>query len=200
MGTLLRGSAPPARRVEAPLLAASERARALLAGAEAEASLLLASARADAEAIRLAARDEGRQQGLAEASGRLAAAAAERDRQLARAAPELVELALAIARRVVGAAAEREAGLAVDAAARVLSEARARTRVALHVHPADAAEVRRSEPRLAAALEGKPFALVEDEGVGRCGARVVSEAGTIEARLEAQLEALRRVLLDEAAR
>jgi flagellar assembly protein FliH len=196
MATIVRHP-PPVRRVEAPLVSAHQRARVIAAAAADEAARVIDEARREAEELRRAARDAGYEEGLARASGWLAAAVAQRDRLLAEAEPELVDLALAIARRVVGAAAEREAGVALESASRVLAAARGRRSIALHVHPDDAAEVRRAEPRLAAALGGRGLLVVDDASVGRGGARVVTEAGTVDGRLELQLEALRHALLEE---
>ena len=115
-----------------------------------------------------------------------------RARMVRQAERDMVQLALAIARRV----AHREVSLdreLLAAMARValdrLSEA---SRVTIRVHPSDL-------DALAAArhgdLAGDHVTLVADARVGRGGCRLESECGTIEAGIDAQIRELGRALL-----
>jgi flagellar biosynthesis/type III secretory pathway protein FliH len=166
--------------------------------AEADARRIRESAEAERERVLAGAAAAGREEGLARAAAALTAAAAERDRLLASAEPELVRLALAVAGKVVAG----ELALAPEVVARIAAEAlaaaRDRREVVLRVHPADAGLLRAEEPRLLEALSrARAVAVREDPAVGRGGVVVETEAGTVDARIETRLEALRRALLAE---
>lgn len=193
-----RLAAPGRRRIPAPVWEAAGAARRLRAQAEEEARRLVEAARAEAERLRGAAVAAGREEGLARASEHVARAALARDRLLAAAEPQLVELGLELARRIVERAAALDPAVVVELAGRALDAARARAEVTLRAHPADLAALREAEPRLAAALtRARPVALAADPALGRGEVRVETEAGVVEARLGPQLAALRRALSAE---
>jgi flagellar biosynthesis/type III secretory pathway protein FliH len=188
-----------ARRLSAEVCEASLGAREILRRAEAEAARIRARAEADRhDALALAA-EAGRQEGLARAAALLARAAAERDRLLASAERELVRLAVAVAEKVLARSVAADGEAVVAIAARVLDAARSRRQVSLRVNPEDAAALRRGERQLAGGLpRARSLEIREDPGVSRGGVVVETEGGTIDARLEVQLEALARAL-EEAA-
>jgi type III secretion protein L len=194
MATILKAQGPTSRRLEASALAARDAAREVEEEAAAAARRLVEEARADAEEVRRRARDAGREEGLAEATEALARAAAQRDRLLAGLGPELVQLALEVARRVVGAAAERDPDVVVGSATRAIAAARHRASLTLHVNPDDLAAIGAADSRLAALAGGRAIAVVADGAVARGGAVVETEAGSVDARLEPQLDALARAL------
>jgi flagellar biosynthesis/type III secretory pathway protein FliH len=82
-------------------------------------------------------------------------------------------------------------------AARALARARDRREVTLRVHPDDARAARGGEAKLAAILARAPLAVREDAAVPRGGAIVETEAGVVDAGVEAQLAELRRALEEE---
>jgi flagellar biosynthesis/type III secretory pathway protein FliH len=184
-----------ARRVDGAEVLARERAAALLAEAGSRAREIAREAERAAAALRERALDETREAIAAERARLAVAAAVERERWLASAEGELARLALEIARRVVGAAAERERAVAVEAAARALHAARDRCRVLVRVNPADLHAVRAAADRLAAlAPAAAPVGWAPDPAISPGGAVVETEAGRIDASVEAQLEALARAL------
>jgi flagellar biosynthesis/type III secretory pathway protein FliH len=69
--------------------------------------------------------------------------------------------------------------------------------VSLRVHPDDAARLRASRERLEALLVRGSLALREDPAVAPGGAVVETEAGTVDARIETQLDALASALRAE---
>ena len=145
------------------------------------------------------AAEAGRQEGLGRAAATLAGAAAERERRLAGLAGEVAALALEVARKVLGRelAVDPEAVVALATAA--VAEARERREVALRVSPGDAPALRQSEGRLAALLARAPgLSLREDPSLAPGEVVIETEAGTIDARVEAQLAALARALEDVA--
>jgi flagellar assembly protein FliH len=187
--------APGRRRIPAVCWDAAVEAKRRLDEASAEAEALLARAGAEAAEIRAAAAARGHEEGLAMAAETLARAAVERDRLLAASEPQLVDLAFAIASRVVAGVAERHRELVVEVAARALDHARDRADVTLRVHPEDLAALRESESSLLERLpRARRIALVEDGHIGRGGAVVETEGGSIDARLSTQLEGLRGAL------
>jgi len=83
-------------------------------------------------------------------------------------------------------------------AAEALESARDRCEIELRVNPADAETLRAQEPRLLEVLaRARAVAIREDPAVGRGGVIVETEAGTVDARIETRLDALRRALLGE---
>jgi flagellar assembly protein FliH len=196
MAGIVKDAAVPSascRRLDGRLLATRDEAQRLLDEAAADARAIVEGARSEAEQLLLAARERAREEAHAETARWLASVAVERERLLSSAEAEVVALALEVARRVVGVAAERHPEIAVESASRALAAARHRAALSLRVHPADAPAVRAAERRLSSEV-GRAVVLVEDDAVGRGGAVVSSEAGTVVASLEAQLQALRRAL------
>jgi len=198
------GLPPPAaaaavsRRLPAEVCAAAQRSRDVLSAAEAEARAIRESAKADRERILAGAAEAGRQEGLARAAAALTAAAEERDRLIASAEPELVRLALVVAGKVVAGSVALAPEVVCRIAAEALESARDRREIELRVNPADAETLRAQEPRLLEVLaRARAVAIREDPAVGRGGVIVETEAGTVDARIETRLDALRRALLGE---
>lgn len=186
MATVLKAAAQPGSPI-APLDTTNS---ALQERAREEAAAIVDAARSEAAAIRAQARDEGRAQGVAEAVAALGAAAAVRDRLLASSERDVVALGLAVARRLVAAAALDHA-VAVESARLAVARARERVQLTVRVNPADAAAVRAAEPPLALLAPCcSAFAVLDDCSVPRGGAVVETEAGSIDARLESRLEAV----------
>jgi flagellar biosynthesis/type III secretory pathway protein FliH len=101
----------------------------------------------------------------------------------------IVELALGMARRIVGREVELEPALLDGIYRGALAELGALPPAALHVHPADRAGC--EVDRLAAELG---CAVVDDPAVGRGGCRVRGAGAEVDASIDALIEALRRAL------
>jgi flagellar assembly protein FliH len=186
---------PGSRRIPGVVRDAREVARETEAEGRRQAAELLAQARAEAEGLRTAAVSAGREEGLARATEMAVRAALLHDGLLARAEAELVELALAVAGRVLARIVERDGGAVVELAGRALEAARQRSEVTICAHPDDLAALRAAEPQLLGNLpRARRVALVGDATVGRGGVLVETEAGSYDARLAQQLEALGRAL------
>ncbi len=183
------------RRIPAVLWDASVEVRRLREDAARDAADLIAEARREADGIRRAAAASGREEGLAEASELCARAAARGDEVLVEAEKQLVDLAFAIAARVLARVVEKDREAVIEVAARALEAARERREISVRVHPDDIAALRTAEPHLLERMErARRIALREDAAVARGGVIVETEAGTIDARLDSQLAALRRGL------
>ncbi len=182
-------------RIEAELHDAAERAREVVARAEETARRIVAGAEEERTRLSREAEMEGREAGLGRAAAALAGAAAARDHLLAGAQGEVVALALDVARKVLGRELAKEPSAIVDLAARAVAAARERTAVAIRSNPADVPALREAEGRLAALLALAPgLALRPDPSVPRGSVVVETEAGRIDASVEAQIEALQRAL------
>jgi flagellar biosynthesis/type III secretory pathway protein FliH len=165
--------------------------------AECEAERILAAARAEGERLRAEALEAGRRAAEAEAEVLREAAVAEMERLVGEAEEEILRLALAVAGKVVGRAAED--GVAVATARRALARLRGSRQAEVRVHPDDAPAVRAAGPGLLAALAaGARLEVVEDPEVGRGGALVETDTGSIDARVETQLAELGRTLAERA--
>lgn len=107
---------------------------------------------------------------------------------------EILDLAVAVAARIV----RREVSVDADFIVRVLSDALRRVspleEVVAKVNPADLAHIK-AVPGLEARLsEIRHFVLVEDRRVNPGGCLIETAAGSIDARIETQLEEIERAL------
>lgn len=196
MARILKATRAPAvlDRLE---VEARERARALMAEAEAAAQRTRAAAEAERGEVLRAAAHAGMEEGRARAAAALAEVAVARARRLERIEEELAGVALEVARKILGealcAAPERVLALVRSA----LAPVRDRREVVLRLHPLDVELVRAELPRLSALLgRALGLALHEDAGLARGGVVVETEAGRVDARVEAQLELLELALAE----
>jgi flagellar biosynthesis/type III secretory pathway protein FliH len=184
------------RRIDALAFEAREGARAIRARAEEEAARLLAEAGREVALLRERAIAEGRQEGLARAAADLAAAAAARDRLLAAAPGDLLDAAASLAERILDREVSRDEAAVVAMAERALADVRGLRRVVLRAHPDDVPRLRAAGPALGAAAETGAVSLRGDPGLRRGGVVVETEGGDVDARLDVQVEALRRALAE----
>lgn len=187
-------SAAPVPTPEELLAGARERAQQILATAEADAARLRAAAGDDARAERLAAVAEGRAEGMGLAAAALARVAEVRDARLAEVDAAVVDVALEIARRLVGQELAARPEAVLDVARRALRASVGAGDVLLRVAPGDVAAVRDASPSLGDALERGSLAVVEDPALERGEVIVEAVGGRVDARIPAQLEAFRRAL------
>ncbi len=194
---------------------AQQQAADVIAEARAQAELIQEQAHRDGHQAGLEqGLAEGKQQGAEEA---LAAAQATFDKDLAHLADsmtavvrevsdqrlerlhtaehDLLNFAIEIARRVTKVIGETNPDAVRENLRSALQLVLAKSDVAVSVHPADLSTLRQFAARLAddnAALPHITF--VEDEAVSRGGVQIVTEAGLIDATLEAQMDQITRAL------
>jgi flagellar biosynthesis/type III secretory pathway protein FliH len=137
------------------------------------------SAILDADTIREAARRLGEEEGLA----RYIAAI---ERFYASAEPELIRLATAIARKIVGEELRTSPEAIVAIVREALAAARGE-RIVIRVHPSAAALVRKSV--------GQEVQVTASESVAPGGCVIESEFGIVDGQLETQLRVIERALL-----
>ena len=180
-----------ARRIAADEFEARHGARLILEGASAEARRVREVAEAEVRSWRLAAVEAGRQEGLGRAAAQILLAAAERDRLLAGCTGEILDLASAIAGRIL-LREIRPGADAIEAAGRAMSEVRGCRRATLRACPQDVDEIRAIGGRLGEAV-GR-LRILEDPALAPGEVMVEADGATVDGRFRAQLAELRRAL------
>jgi len=194
LGKFVRGG----RIVPAERVGVLAEAEEIMARAREQAAEILAEAREEAAAIRQGARKQGLEAGKSEVLSELAKARAERQRLLAGMQHDVVALALDVARKVI----HREIGQSPEIVAEICSRALTRLVSAraleVRIHPEDLPVVEdRREVLAANAVAGANLEFVADWSVERGGCVIESESGRVDARLDTQLAALEKALLEE---
>jgi type III secretion protein L len=168
--------------------------------AQAEAAQQKQQATAEAVQLKQQAHEqglkEGRDQGAKELAEVVATASARLTQIEAQAVPQLRDLAITIARKVIGSELTLRPEAVVDIIKQVLADkARQRREIVLRVNPEDLAVVREHKPELIEVLSrAKEIGVREDPDVARHGVVIETDAGMIDAQLETQLEVFERVL------
>jgi flagellar assembly protein FliH len=172
----------------------------------------LARARAEAERLRAEAQAQGYAEGAARAEAELqekreafeelvSAIEARQETLFTGLEQETIELALEIAKKVVGHEVEAHPELVVAQVRRCLRRLRDRERVRVRVNPADVETLRAAKESLLAAYDGiGRMDIMDDYRVGPGGCLVESSDGTLDARLDRQLSEVERVLREANAR
>jgi flagellar biosynthesis/type III secretory pathway protein FliH len=201
---ILRHGSPEAAaalgRADALLDEAQARAREVVAAAEEEAARLRAAAAGEAVTARRAAADAGHAEGMGRAAAALALAAEVREAKLAELDSAVVEVALEIARRLVGRELSTSPDAVVEVAGRALRAAAGCGDIVLRASPEDLETLRAAEGRLGTLIERGTLTTAPDPRLGRGEVVVEAPGGRVDARIEAQLEAFRRALQVEEGR
>jgi len=110
----------------------------------------------------------------------------------------LADLALAVARRVVGVSVEFHEEPILQAVQECLGYLQDKSRVVIRVHPDDLEAVRRHRNDWLESLESLEQLVIEgDREVARGGCIVEGKLGDVDAQVEERLERLRAVLIEE---
>jgi len=167
---------------------------------------LVAAAHLEAEAIRAAAREEGFAAGRAEVLAGLAPALAALDEAALEARAqgetaaerlevEAVELAFALAEKVLAASVAVDSGAVLETVRGALRGLVERERITVLVNPAELDLVRAARDELTASLGGVEHCEIQAERrVGPGGAIVRHADGQVDARVETKLERAREVV------
>jgi type III secretion protein L len=166
----------------------------------AEAQKIRDQVQQEAEQIKKQAYEKGYAQGhetgaqeLAQVIAKISVRAQQMEDQ---AIPQLKELALKIARKILGRELEFAPEAVVDIVKQALSEkARQRREIYLRVNPADLHFIREHKAELLEVLSrAKEIGIREDPAVAQHGVVIETDAGVIDAQLETQLAVFERVL------
>ena len=111
---------------------------------------------------------------------------------LSEAEPQIIRMVMDIAEKVIGRQIEK--GAIVDVVKNAISQAAGR-KIVVRVHPADVPMIREREKDLFASLDqNQSVSVKEDEEIPPGGCIVETEMGTVDARLETQLNAIKKAL------
>lgn len=189
---------PGSRRIPSRIWNAELEAEALLSRAREEASEILRRAEQEAALARLAAAEAGREEGLASVTELSCRAAMAKQKTIRQMEGEVIDLAMAVARSIVEAAVERDSEALLVTATRALERARRRAEVTIRANPRDVARLGAAEDALLERLAvADRIAVIPDPEIEVGGVLVITEAGTIDARLDCQLEGVRRALTQD---
>jgi flagellar assembly protein FliH len=155
----------------------------------------VADAKASADAIREAARAEGRQQGRDEIAEHIdvalqlaANAKVERAQLIAEAEPDVIGVAVEIARRIIHAEVQARPDFVQDMVSRALQRVTAQDGIRVRLNPETMRQLGDSLRRATASYAERGVEVVGDESVERVGVVVETRRGTVDGRLETQLE------------
>lgn len=185
--------------IEHEVLSGLEKSEGIVSRARKEASRLrkrarevLAQAVVEKEEERKRGFEQGHQEGLAALTERLIQAEADRNRVLTEAEPQIVRMVAEIAEKVIGR--EIQNGAVVDIVKKAVSQSVGQ-RITVHVHPTDRPVLEEKEKELLEVVDkSQTITVKEDESVSAGGCIVETELGTVDARLETQLAAIRKAL------
>lgn len=173
-----------------------------------QAATILEQAQRQAAQVLAEARIQGYNDGLAQAEAEVkekvaalealeAAVNARQDQFFARMQGEVVELAVAIASKVIGHEVEAHPDLVVEQVRGCLRQLQDRERIRVRVSPDDLETMRAAREQLLAAHDDiRRMDVVEDRRVSQGGCIVESENGTLDARLDRQLKEVERVMME----
>lgn len=176
-------------------------AKQIIEKAREEAASIVAQAQAERDSIYAKAREEAISEAQAHSSEELARARLQVGRMMAAAEPELVQLALKIADKILGRELERTPELVLEIAANAIQATRAAKALILRVHPDDGKLLRAKKPNLLELIgRSVDVAIKDDVDVARGGCMVQTEFGVIDGQIRTQFNMLENVFLPDAAK
>ncbi len=135
---------------------------------------------------------EGRDEGLASVTDSLLALERMKEEFFEKAEPEIIKLILQCIEKTFGRVAEESSSVAIDVVRQAI-QASIGDRIVISVSPHDYAVIMAAESELRGLLDRtKRVHFKEDESISAGGCVLETEIGTIDARLETQLKALRK--------
>ena len=152
------------------------------------------AARAAAVAAVADAQRSAEEATVARIAARFIALRAEEDKRLERDADRVLEVAVILAERLLGASLRLDADRIADIAKAAIAEARGARRIVIEAHPADADALRSHLGTLVS--EAQAIDVRADEALARGDLRLQTDIGTIDAKLAPRLERLAAALRD----
>lgn len=184
----------------------------LLLAAQDRAEALLAEAAREAEQRRQEARRQGAEQGRADSKEDILPALVAfadagqslivfEEQLISRCTPQIVQLALEIAEKVIGKAVVEDRAIidsVLQRAERQVLEAR---QIRVRLHPADFKFLAETRPDIIRRGEsdGRVVEILPSEEITRGGCRLETEIGVVDATIPTQLDEIRRQLLDDGS-
>ena len=193
---------PRAGVVGAEEFEARQSAQSIVADATERAKSIIAEAEAQRDAKLAEGREAGRQEGYGSVTELLLKAKVASDEMLASVEPEAVKLALRIAEKIIGHDVERDPGLLMDTIAQATEAARNAQQLTIRVHPEVGKFLRGRMPQLMEKIGVTKVVSIKDDAeiTDKGGCVLETPFGTIDARLQTQLEVLKQTLLPDTAK
>lgn len=136
---------------------------------------------------------------IAEAKRILEQAYLEKERILAEAEPFLVELSMEVAKKVIASELEQRPEQVLEMAKKVLRRSRVHGNIAICVNHQYFEQVQEQRAQLLALLDGQAeLAIYPDYTVQDGGCVIRTQMGSVDARVDTQLEEIKRALLEIA--
>lgn len=194
-GTLLESATADA---EAILTEAHQRLRTIVESAQTGAAEITQHARQEGQ-------DSGYRDGIAKAEsemeemlatmrGLIDMARAERHKIIEGAEPEIIKLAMGIAERILHKTVEVDRDVVVAITKAAIGELVDRESITVRVNPIDLERMKQHRDSMLALGETKHMRVIEDQRVDPGGVVVETESGTLDAKIETQIEEAKRVL------
>ena len=187
---------PLSSRIPKALSDASEQAKETISKARDEAEEIVRAARLEQEDLITESRQQGYADGLDRWNDTLVEAWNTRSRYLAANETVVVQLAMAVARKIVGETANIDPTAVLQSAREAIRSVRGEQKLRLRVRPEDESivlqqtiELKRSNSEIG------EIQVVVDESIALGGCIVESPLGTIDAQFSTQLQSLERAIL-----
>jgi flagellar assembly protein FliH len=195
------------------LHSASADAEAILSEAHTQLRTIVESAQTGAAQISQQARTEGHDSGysagvnkaenemeemLTTMRGLIDMARVERHKIVEGAESEIVKLAMGIAEQVIHKAVEVDRDVVVAITKAAIGELVAREAITVRVNPIDLERMKQHRDSMLALGETKHMRVIEDQRVDPGGVIVETESGTLDAKIETQVEEAKRALRVES--
>lgn len=186
--------APEPRRggvIRREVLEAQQEAARIVESARGEAEAVLARAREEAAALRAEAEARGHSEGIDRIARIVAGFEAERAAFLAAQEPTILQLALAVARKLLTDAFREDAGAYRGLVEGTIGRFPCGSSTEIHVHPDDVPAAEKAIADLEARGTARTsMSLVADPRIERQGIRLISALGTVDASLSLHLASI----------
>ena len=206
-GKIIKGTGLPAaprpaadsgKVIEQEVLLAHDEARRIVEQAQARARAIVEEAQQEAAAVQRAAHEGGWASGLAEWQERIVALGEQARAAVEDARPQLVQLALRVAEKILRRRLEEQPDEVVPMVEEALEAARGYRggHLVVRVNPLDVPALEGFRRRLLDRDQRwQSLEVVAEEGMARGGCRIDTDFGTIDASVETQIAAIEQLLL-----
>lgn len=190
------GVTPAVSKITKEVRKASLEAREILAAAQDQAAQMLENARHECEQMLADSYDRGYSAGLDRWNDALAEAWKHREDFLAQNEAELVRLAVAIAKKIIGENVKADTDVVLRSVKDALRAVRSESKVIIKVNPSDEANLRQKSGDLKIlGVEVGDLVIVGLSSIAAGGCVVESDIGIIDAQIDTQLDSIERALM-----
>ncbi len=170
-----------------------EEAKAHAAQIKGEARELLGQVQEEMERSKKQGFEEGKEEGMKEAIRYLTEIHALKEKMFTDLEPQVVQMAFQIAEKIIAQKIQKDEVL-LGIVRQAISSAIG-NKIIVYIHPQDMEKIKSQEKELVARLEsGQSIHFKEDENIKPGGCKVESELGVLDAQLETQLDAIRKII------